>query len=207
MKRKTLMNLQLFGLRGLLLEADTGAPGGGIPNTDVGAQGAEPGAIEPSFDDMLKDKKHQSEFDRRVAKSLETAKANWDIDNTKKVEAAKTESEKLAKMNADQKADYERQKTTDDLTKREKDITTRELQATAKTTLVDKGLPLELFEILNYQDADTCAKSIESVATAFQTSVEKAVNEKLRGKDVPKGGQSGSDTGFAFNFVGVRDKK
>ncbi|MBB6716359.1 DUF4355 domain-containing protein [Clostridium gasigenes] len=207
MKRKLIMNLQLFGLGGLrgpMLEADTGAGAGTSGETGTGA---ETGATEPSFDDVLKDKKHQSEFDKRLAKALETAKGKWDVDYQIQIEAAKTESEKLAKMTADQKAAYEKDKTIDELTKREKDITTRELKATAKSTLADKGLPLELHEVLNYQDADTCSKSIESVARAFQSSVEKAVNEKLRGGGAPKGGSAGVDSGFAFNFAGVRPKK
>ena len=173
--------------------AEGGEPGAGEPG------GAEPGAGEPgnepkTFDDILKDKTYQSEFDKRIAKSLETAKVKWEAESQKKIDDAKTEAEKLAKMNADQKAEYENQKKLEDLAKREKDITTRELQATAKTTLVDKGIPMELFEILNYESADTCNKSIESVEKAFQTSVEKAVNDRLRGGNPPKGGTGSNNT-------------
>lgn len=187
---------------------------GGEPGADD--QGTEPGAGEPgnepkTFDDILKDKSYQSEFDKRIAKSLETAKAKWEAESQKKLEDAKTEAEKLAKMNADQKAEYENQKRLDDLAKREKDITTRELKAQAYETLAEKGLPKELVEILNYSDAEQCNKSIEAVEKAFQSAVEKAVNDKLRGKGDPKGGSgAGLDNPFNFNFVGVRahdDKK
>lgn len=179
-KRKSM----LFNIQ--LLAGEEGAPppaGGeeGNPPTDPPS--------EPTFDDILKNPKHQSEFEKKIAKALETAKGKWETDYNAKLENAKTEAEKLAKMNADEKAKYAEQKRIADLEKREKDITTRELQATAKTTLVDKGLPMELFEILNYEDADTCNKSIEAVEKAFQSAVEKAVNEKLRGKEVPKGGK------------------
>jgi hypothetical protein len=168
----------------------------------AGSTGAEPGAGEPgnepkTFDDVLKDKAYQSEFDKRIAKSLETAKSKWEAESQKKLEDATTEAAKLAKMNADQKAEYENQKKLDDLAKREKDINTRELKAQAYETLAEKGLPKELVEILNYSDAEQCNKSIEAVEKAFQSAVEKAVNDKLRGKGDPKGGTGSSDTSDA----------
>jgi transketolase len=217
MKRKLIMNLQLFSLGGIsrpLLEADAGAGNGGSgtgaegsngEGTGEGTQGNEGG--EKSFDDVLKDKKYQSEFDKRVAKALETAKGKWETDYQAKIEEAKTEAEKLAKMNADQKAEYEAKKKLDDLAKREKDITTRELRATAYETLAEKNLPKELVDILNYSDAEQCNKSIEAVEKAFQSAVEKAVNDKLRGGNPPKGGQGNKQATFGFNFTGVRNKK
>ena len=199
---------------GRLLEADTGANGGSGTGADggngegtgEGTQGQEGG--DKSFDDVLKDKKYQSEFDKRVAKALETAKSKWETDYQAKIQEAKTEAEKLAKMNADQKAEYKKQKKLDELAKREKDITTRELRATAYETLAEKNLPKELVDILNYESAETCNKSIEAVEKAFQSAVEKAVNDKLRGGNPPKGGQgSNNQSTFGFNFAGVRPKE
>lgn len=199
MERKLIMNLQLFGLGGIsrpFFDADGGAGNGGAgtgadngngEGAEEGSQGSEGG--EKSFDDLLKDKKYQSEFDKKVAKALETAKGKWETDYQAKIEEAKTEAQKLAKMNADQKAEYEQQKKLDELTKREKDITTRELRATAYETLAERNLPKELVDILNYSDAEQCNKSIEAVEKAFQSAVEKAVNDKLRGGNPPKGGQ------------------
>ena len=193
---------------GRLLEADTGANGGSETGAEGGngesAESQEGG--EKSFDDVLKDKKYQSEFDKRVAKALETAKGKWETDYQAKIEEAKTEAQKLAKMNADQKAEYEAQKKLDDLAKREKDITTRELKAQAYETLAEKGLPKELVDILNYESAENCNTSIEAVEKAFQSAVEKAVNEKLRGGNPPKGGQGNNQSTFGFNFTGVRSK-
>ena len=181
------LKLQLF--------AESGENGTGDTGTE-GAAGSKDGKDTEikTFDDILKDKTYQSEFDKRISKSLETAKAKWDAEAQKKIDDAKTEAEKLAKMNADQKAEYEKQKALDDLAKREKDITTRELKAQAYETLAEKGLPKELVDILNYSDAEQCNKSIEAVEKAFQSAVEKAVNEKLRGGNLPKGGSGNSNT-------------
>ena len=175
------MNLQLFAEGG---EDDKGQ------GDDKKDKGDDKGSEEnKSFDDFLKDKKYQSEFDKRISKALETAKSKWETDKATELENAKTEAEKLAKMNAEQKAKYAEEKKLAELEKREKDITTRELKAQAYETLAEKGMPKELVDILNYESADSCNKSIEAVEKAFQTAVEKAVNEKLRGSEVPKGGQ------------------
>ncbi len=183
------LNLQFFA------EADgAGAGGNGTGEPGTGDQCAEVGKQTPSFDDLLKDKAYQSEFDKRVAKALETAKGKWSAEQQKAIEEAKTEAEKLAKMNADQKAQYEREKQEADYQKRLAELNARELKATAKETLVAEGLPLELAEVLNYTDADTCNKSIEAVKTAFQGAVEKAVNEKLKGKGAPKTGDAATGT-------------
>ena len=200
------INLQLFAEGG---EGGEGSQGG-AGDDGKGGSGGEGGqgddgkgaGGDKSFDDVLKDKKYQSEFDKRIAKALETAKAKWDAEASTKLQDALTEAQKLAKMNAEQKAEYEKQKKDTELAKREKDITTRELRATAFETLAEKGLPKELVELLNYESADTCNKSIESVEKAFQVAVEKAVNEKLRGKGAPKGGTStgGSDEALRKAF-------
>lgn len=182
---------------GRLCEAPIdGAGGDNSTGTGEGAEGdgEGEGTQTKTFDDILKDKAYQSEFDKKVAKALETAKGKWETDYNGKLEEAKTEAQKLAKMNADEKAKYEQQKKLDDLSKREKDITTRELKAQAYETLASKDIPKELVDILNYADAESCNKSIEAVEKAFQTAVEKAVNEKLRGSNPPKAGSSGNSS-------------
>ena len=180
-----------------------------VINDNVQTGANEPGQEQPkTFDELLKDKAYQSEFDKRVAKALETAKGKWESDHQAKLEEAKTEAEKMAAMNEKQKADYERDKQLKALEQRERDITTRELKATAYETLAEKGLPKELADILNYTDADQCKASIDAVEKAFQSSVEKAVNEKLRGNNQPpkSGGKGGDNTVFGFGFTGVRPK-
>lgn len=185
------MNLQLFAEGGDGGSGNEGAEGGTVGAGTEGGEGTKAGEGETkTFDDLLKDKAHQSEFDKRISKALETAKAKWETEKQTELENAKTEAEKLAKMNAEQKAKYAEEKRLADIEKREKDITTRELKALAYETLAEKGMPKELVEILNYTDADACNKSIEAVGKAFQTAVEKAVNEKLRGKETPKGNQN-----------------
>ena len=141
-----------------------------------------PEATPPTFDELLKDKNNQSEFDRRVSKALETAKAKWAEEEAVKLEAVKTEAEKLAKMNAEQKAEHERQKRDKELADREALLTLRELRAEAAVTLSEKGLPKELIDSVNFKDADSCKKSIESLETVWRAAVQSGVEERLKGK-------------------------
>lgn len=161
-----------------------------------------------SFDELLNDESYKSEYEKRLAQELASVKAKWESDQQKKLDDAKTEAQKMASMNEKEKEDYQRQKREEALNERERDITTRELKATAYETLAEKGLPKELAEILNYTDADQCKASIDAVEKAFQSSVEKAVNEKLRGNNQPpkSGGKGGDNTVFGFGFTGVRPK-
>lgn len=171
-------------------EGGDGGQAGGAEGANGDGAGTGDGNQAQSFDDLVSgNKDYQSAFDKKIAKALETAKANWQKDYDAKIQEAKTEAEKLAKMNQEQKAKYEQDKRLAELEKREKDITVRELKAQANLTLTEKGLPTELNEILNYEDADKCNASIEAVEKAFQTAVEKAVNDKLRGTGAPKGSQ------------------
>lgn len=189
------MDLQFFaegGEGGAGGGAGGGASGdaGGAPGaagSEGGAAGGEGGAATlPSFDDFLKDPKNQAEFDRRVAKALDTSRTKMQADIEAKMQEARTEAEKMAKMNAEQKAQYEREKQAKELADREAAITKRELMATAKEQLAEKGLPISLASVLNYSSAEECTASIDAVGKAFQEAVEKAVNDRLAGGKPPK---------------------
>ena len=200
------MNLQFFAEPDGGAGGGAGGAGGGGASGNAGGTGAEPGAAggegaagqgaeggtgqaagsPMSFDDFLKDPKNQAEFDRRVGKALETSRSKMQAEINTKVQEAVTEAERLAKMNAEQKAQYEREKKEKEIADREAAITKRELMATAKEQLAEKGLPISLADVLNYASAEECSASIEAVGKAFQEAVEKAVNDRLSGGKPPK---------------------
>lgn len=181
---KTLIpvNLQLFAEGdGAGDDPDNGSGSGGNETGD-GDSGDKP----QTFDDFLKGEGNQAEFDRRLNKAVQTAVKNaqekWEALTNDKL----SEAEKLAKMNKEEKAQYMQQKREKDLTDREAAVTRKELMAEAKNTLASDNLPVELAEILDYTDADSCMKSMEKVKNAFQKAVEAAVEEKLKGGKPPK---------------------
>lgn len=176
------MNLQLF--------AEPASDSAPTPEPEPKPEpGSDP--APQSFDDFLKNKDYQAEFDRRVQKGIDTALAKaqekWQALTDDKL----SEAEKLAKMTKEEKAQYLAQKQEKALAAREADITKRELMAEAKNTLAEKKLPVGLAEVLNYADAESCSKSIEAVEKAFQEAVQAAVEEKLKGGTPPKKAPSG----------------
>lgn len=188
---KVPMNLQLFAEGGDGAGADGGNGGGS--GESAGGEGGAGGDTPPSFDDFLKTGGNQAEFDRRVQKAINTAISNeqkkWQAMTDDKL----SEAEKLAKMTEDEKTKYLQQKREKDLTAREAAVTRKELMAEAKNTLASDNLPVELAEVLDYSDADSCMRSMEKVKAAFQKAVETAVEEKLKGGKPPKKA-TGTDT-------------
>ena len=136
-------NRRIFiGLQHFAEGEEDGGASVNVPDqtADNGGGAQDNASQKPTFDDMLKDKDMQSEFDKRVSKALETAKTKWQKDADEKLSEAK----KLEKMNAEQKVEYQRKQTEEKLAKREAEVTKRELMAEAKVQLADKGLPVGL---------------------------------------------------------------
>lgn len=156
------------------------------PNKDVNAGAVnEPVGTEQkntTFDDFLKGEGNQAEFDRRVQKAIETAKTKWQ----EIMDSEKSEAEKLAKMNKEQKLEYEAQKAN-----REKDNALAELNAyklkeQAVNIASEKGLEVSLLNLIDFKTvtAEKLSENIDNLSAVFNKAVEKAVNEKLK-EDTP----------------------
>lgn len=175
-KYKMPMRLQFF--------ADPGGDGAGPEGGNGG--GAGEGTQPLSFDEFLAQGGNQAEFDRRTNKAIQTAvsreKEKWEALADDKL----SEAEKLAKMTKDEQKTYMQNKKDKELSEREKKVARAELMAEAKNTLTGDGLPVELAEVLDYTDADTCKRSMETVKSTFQKAVEAAVEERLKGDKPPK---------------------
>ena len=171
------------------LAADGGAGGGAGADggNGDGNGGADDGKDKPlTFDEFLKQGGNQAEFDKRLQKAIDTAVTNarekWKTLTDDKI----SEAEKLAKMTEAEKQQYLTAKKEKELADRESAITKRELMATAKNTLAEKKLPLELADLLIYSDAKSCNDSIAKMEKTFNAAVEAAVKEKLKGGDPMK---------------------
>ena len=174
------MNLQVFAEGDTSGSEGEGGDGGGSSGT------GDKSGTSQSFDDFLKTGENQGEFDRRVQEAVNTAvkdaQEKWKALTDDKL----SEAERLAKMTEAEKKEYLQDKKEKDLAAREAEVTKKELMAEAKNTLASDGLPQELAEVLDYTDADSCKKSMDTVKKAFQKAVEAAVEEKLKGGKPPK---------------------
>lgn len=161
-----------------------GEPTGAPSEPQPAPQGTEQQKTEPS---PAPDKTFsQEDVDRIVAERLERQK--------KKFEAEKEEAAKLAKMNADQKAEYAAKKREEELTAREKAIQEKELRYTALGILEENKLPSQLVDCLNLTSAETRNASIESIKKAWTEALTAAVDARLK-SDPPafSGGNKSTD--------------
>lgn len=119
----------------------------------------------------------QRETDRRVTAALKKQE--------RKNADAVREAQKLAKMNDEDRREYEYQQRMAALEAKEKEFALLENKNEASKILAEKGLSLALVDFIVAEDADTMAANIKTLETAFKASV-KAEVEKRMGGATPK---------------------
>lgn len=146
-------------------------------NKNVGT-GAEGEVM--TFDEILADKHYQSEFDKKVAKALETARTKWE----KEAEVKKTEAEKLAKMGAEEKLKYERDKIIEERDNALSRLNAYELEKEAIKIANEKGVPITFLKAINFSTtkAEDLKEIIEGFEAIYKQSVQDGINEKMKEK-------------------------
>lgn len=154
-------------------------------NKNVNAGAEESAGTEnktQTFDEVLSNKEYQAEFDRRVQKAIETAKTKWQEIN----DAEKSEADKLAKMNKEQKLEYEAQKANKEKDNALAELNAYKLKEQALTIASEKGLEVSLLNLIDFKTvtAEKLSENIDNLSAVFNKAVEKAVNAKLK-EDTP----------------------
>lgn len=129
--------------------------------------------------------------DADVDKIIERKFAKWQKQQDEKV----AEAQKLAEMNATQKAEYERdqlQKRLDEL-ERSNAISGMISESRKQLSQRNINLPDELVQMLVADDAETTKTRVDSFAETFEAAVAAAVQAKLAG-NAPKAGGATSLT-------------
>lgn len=169
-----LRNLQLFAEEG---EDSSNA------TTDGNQEPAEPKMPE----EQPKDEKKYT--DAEVDEIISKKYAKWQA----KQEKEQNEAKKLAKMNADEKKDYQLKKREQELADREQAIARKELTAEAKSMLSERDLPVELVAVVDLSSADSVTESINTIQKAWSEAVQKGVSERLKGGAPMKSATQGAD--------------
>lgn len=192
MKKKNLY-LQLFAEEGAAAAADPvpaeGNDSGAATEQEKAAKDAKTGK------DTEEKKYSDKDLDEIIGKKF----AKWQKDQEKKVAEAAEEAKKLAEMNAQQKAEYERDKIQKELDE-ERKLTAEfkrkealaEMTKTARKMLADEGIsaPDEILDRLVTTDAGETKTAIDAYSKAYKEAVENAVKDRLRG-ETPKKGTGG----------------
>lgn len=143
-------------------------------NTNVDAATTETTEQQPEVKTYSQedfDKALQSQVDKRVTQALKTAE--------RKAEARVKEAEKLAKMNEQQRYQYQLETREKAIAEKEKALALAENKATAASVLADKGISAKLVDFVVAEDADTMMNNINLLEAEFKASVKAEVEKRL----------------------------
>lgn len=132
---------------------------------------------EPKQDDNKQQPKYtDADVDEIVSKRL----AKWEKQQAAKVE----EAAKLAEMNAQQKAEYERDKVQKELDEYKRRDTVNAMVAESRRQLSEQGIAVsdDILTRLVGETAEETKASVDAFSTAFTAAVEDAVKKQLAGK-------------------------
>lgn len=146
------------------------------------------GGAEKSLVDLLKENPRlQSEFDKLNAKSNETAVSNAKSKWEEELATAKSEAEKLAKMNADEKNRYELEKERKAKEEAISKLNAYELKETAFKIAKEKELDVSLLDVIDFskETAETIKTKIETINNVYKKAVEIGIKNGFK-EETPK---------------------
>lgn len=132
---------------------------------------------EPKQEDNKQQPKYtDADVDEIVSKRL----AKWEKQQAAKVE----EAAKLAEMNAQQKAEYERDKVQKELDEYKRRDTVNAMVAESRRQLSEQGIAVndDILARLVGETAEETKASVDAFSAAFTAAVEDAVKKQLAGK-------------------------
>lgn len=132
-----------------------------------------------------------AEVDAIINKKFATWQAKQDkaiADAVAKVE----EAQKLAQMTEKEREAHERKQLEEELTALKAEKAHASMMATARKMLSDDkiSIPDEIINVLVTDDADSTAKAVKAFSAVFQTAVQNAVRDALKGGEPRRGSLS-----------------
>ena len=143
----------------------------------------------------------------KIDEALKAARKKWDAELETRLSEAISESERLAKLNADERAEAERQKEQEKFEKERAKYEREKLEFETGKSLMDKGLSPQFASFLAQDNAETTKANIDAFEKAFNEEVQAAGVDKLKGT-VPKAGtdKAAAITQEAFNKMSYAER-
>lgn len=187
---KTSFNLQLFA------EADAAATDASTENTTEQTTEQSTGSKQ---DGKAEEKRYS---DKEVNDLIDKKFAEWQKKKDKEI----GEAQKLATMNATQKAEYERDQLQKELDKLKRANSIAEMSKTARKILSESNIniPDELLSLMVTTDAEETKTAVDSFTKLFKDAVESAVKERLKG-ETPKKGSGGTVAMTKEQIMAIKD--
>jgi hypothetical protein len=171
--------LQLFA------EGDVaGTEGNGTEPTEPNKEGDNGGEQSNSFDDFLKDPQNQAEFDRRIEKAIKTRESKLEDKYKEDLKKAQTEAEKLAKMNAEQKKDYELEQMREENARLRAESELNAMRNTASSLLSEAGIEAnkDMLDLVVEGDAEKTKGNIEKLVSIVEKELKAAEVKRATGR-------------------------
>ena len=155
----------------------------------------------------------QEEVDKLIAKRLDRERKKYEEEIGKtKFQEGLTEAEKLAKMTAQEKAEYEFNKKVEEFNKKQKEFEVAQLKVQGNAMLQELGYNADQIEALgnfiNFENADTTKSSIEALDKIIKETVDQMVNAKIDQAIVTKTKpQVGVGSNLSFTWDDVLNNK
>lgn len=146
-----------------------------LTNVENGAENSgadsKPEETQPelTLDDFLKDPIHQGDFDKRVNKAIETAKAKWD---------------KEAEMSAEEIAEAQYNEKLQEIEEREKAQDRREFVADIREDLIENSLPTVFADLIaDGTTRDDYPTVLKEIKTEWDNQISEQLKASARQKD------------------------
>lgn len=188
---KKIFDLQLFA-------EDTAPASTTTSAAETKPTGNDDSGKEPGRETKAAAKYTDDDLDRIIARKF----AELEKKKQKEVDEAK----KLAEMNAQQKAEYERDQLRKELDDYKRKDSISEMSKTARKMLSENGISIsdELLSMLVTTDAEKTKAAVDGFAKAFNDAVEAKVKEKLKGEP-PRKGSGGISAMTKEQIMAIRD--
>ena len=169
------MKLKDFKMLQLFAEEERGSE----QNEETGGEGV---LDENGQQEEESEKKYS---DEDVDKLIKRKFAEWE----KKKQKEEDEAKKLAKMNAQEKADYKNRQLEDRIAELEREKTLSSMKDEARKMLSEKNINIsdELLAFMVASDAEKTKTAVDSFAELFNAAVNEAIKSKAR-QSIPKEG-------------------
>lgn len=190
------MNLQLF--------AEPADPG----NPEPEEKGTEFNVNELTEEQLaiIKDK-HGFKTDDDVNEIVKGKKSRWQKD----LEKEREEYDKLNKMNADEKLQYQLDQQAEKLAEYERKETLSKMSETASEMLTEKGVTAskEVLSLLVSEDAETTSSNVKAYLTVIEAEREliKADFEKRLGTKIPLGGNTEAELSRGAQIAKLQNER
>ncbi|MDT2864687.1 DUF4355 domain-containing protein [Vagococcus carniphilus] len=179
-------------------EADTGSNGQDTPADTKDQENVE----------VNKEQQPEKTFTRaELAKMMAAEKAKL----KEEFEAEKAESEKLAKMNEQEKLQHQLDQQAEKLAEYERKETLSKMSETASEMLTEKGVTAskEVLSLLVSEDAETTSSNVKAYLTVIEAEREliKADFEKRLGTKIPLGGNTEAELSRGVQIAKLQNER